>query len=289
MKTDKLTQYSNLSYSNQNNTPYVSFPVLEQFDFIKHGCSTKLGGVSEGIYESMNLGFCRGDKEENVFENYRLFCQSLGINPEHLVFTDQVHMDVIRVATKADQGMGIRWKRSYAEVDGLITNETNVPLTIFFADCVPIFFVDPVKKVIGATHSGWRGTVKKIGAKTVSRMEQEYQSKPEDIIAVIGPCICKNCYEVSSDVAHEFASEFTKEQCDLFLEKKPCLNEQEQKYQLDLWEANRLILLEAGLQPEHIIVSELCTMCRCNLFFSHRATKGQRGSMVGVIMLSEGG
>lgn len=285
MKTEKLTHNSNLTYSNQNHTPFISFPVLEQFDYLKHGCSTRLGGVSEGIYESMNLGFHRGDQEENVFENYRLFCEGLGVNHKNLVFTDQVHKDHIRIATKADRGMGIVRKRSYSEIDGHITNEANVPLVVFFADCVPIFFFDPVHKAIGATHSGWRGTAEKIGAKTVAKMEEAYHSKPEDIIAVIGPCICKKCYEVSEDVALEFMKQFTLEQCDLFLRQNPCLEYQEQKYQLDLWEANRLILLEAGLIPEHIVVSELCTMCRSNLFISHRATKGQRGCMAGVIEL----
>jgi YfiH family protein len=157
----------------------------------------------------------------------------------------------------------------------------------FFADCVPILYVDPVAKAIGATHSGWRGTVEKIGAKTVYQMEQEFNSKPEDVIAVIGPCICKKCYEVSEDVAFQFMNHFTKEQCDLILDKKPCHTNQEQKYQLDLWEANRLILLEASLKPEHIVMSELCTMCHSNLIFSHRATKGQRGCMIDIIELKE--
>jgi YfiH family protein len=283
MKTEKLTQYANLTYSNHNETPYVSFPILEQFDFIRHGASTQLGGVSEGIYKSMNLGFNRGDLEERVFENYRLFCESLGTNEKDLVFTDQVHKDNVRVATSADKGMGILRKRAYSEIDGHITKEEGVPLVIFSADCVPIFYVDPVVKAIGATHSGWRGTVLKIGAKTVYQMELKFQSKPEDIVAVIGPCICKKCYEVSEDVAQEFMVNFKREQWEQFIEKNPRQQEQEQKYQLDLWEANRLILLEAGLKPENIVVSELCTMCRSNLFFSHRATKGQRGSMVGII------
>lgn len=283
MKIEKLSKHANLTYSNQNDTPYVSFPALEQFDFIRHGSSTKQGGVSEGIYKSMNLGFNRGDLEERVFENYRLFSESLGSSHKDLVFTDQVHKDRVRVATSADRGMGIHRKRTYSEIDGHITKEEGVPLVIFFADCVPIFYVDPVVKAIGATHSGWRGTVLRIAAKTVYQMELEFKSKPEDIVAVIGPCICKQCYEVSEDVANEFMNNFTKEQWEEFLQKNPKQDDQEQKYQLDLWEANRLILLEAGLKPENIVVSELCTMCQSNLFFSHRATKGQRGSMVGII------
>lgn len=283
MKTEKLTQHANLTYSDRNETPYISFPILEQFDFIRHGSSTKLGGVSEGIYKSMNLGFNRGDLEERVFENYRLFCESIGSKDEDLIFTDQVHKDIVRVASSQDKGMGIHRKRSYCEVDGHITKEEGVPLVIFFADCVPIFFVDPVVKAIGATHSGWRGTVLKIGAKTVNQMKEKFLSKAEDIVAVIGPSICKQCYEINEDVANEFMSNFKIDQWERFLEKKPKQEGMEQKYQLDLWEANRLILLESGLREENIVVSELCTMCRSNLFFSHRATRGQRGSMVGMI------
>ncbi len=285
MKREKLTNYADLVYPDQKDTPYISFPILEQFDFIKHGFSTRLGGVSSGIYESMNLGFRRGDDDANVFENYRRLCDSIGVDDHKLVFTDQVHKANVRVATASDCGKGIRKERTYSEIDGHITNQPGVPLLIFSADCVPILYVDPVTKSIGATHSGWRGTVQKIGAVTVEEMKKQFHSNPADIIAVIGPCIGKECYEVSEDVAKAFESKFTKEQCEAFLTCNGANQNNEIKYQLDLWEANRLILKEAGLTDENIVVSELCTMCRSNLFFSHRATQGKRGSMVGIISI----
>lgn len=268
--------------ANIESTPYLKFPVLEQFDFIKHGFSTKLGGVSKGIYESMNLGFHRGDDDSNVRENYRLICESIGINANDLVFTDQVHKANVRVATKNDLGKGILHKRDYKEIDGHITNESGVPLLVFAADCVPIFFVDPVKKAIGATHSGWRGTVQKIAKVTVEEMRENYDSNPEDIIAVIGPCICKDCYEVSKDVADAFKSEFKEEEVDTFLTAKS-----DEKYQLDLWEANRLILQNAGLTNEHITVSSVCTMCNPDLLYSHRRNGDQRGSLAGFLSIQD--
>lgn len=268
--------------SNIESTPFLKFPALERFDFIKHGFSTKLGGVSQGMFESMNLGFNRGDEDENVRKNYELICDSIGIEAKDLVFTDQVHKANVRVVTKNDVGKGIVSKRDYKEIDGHITNEVGVPLLVFAADCVPIYFVDPVKKVIGLTHSGWRGTVLKIGKQTVIEMEKNFGCKGQDIVAVIGPCICKDCYEVSKDVADAFAREFTKEEINTFLFEK-----QGEKYQLDLWEANRLILLEAGLVNEHITVSSVCTMCNQDLLFSHRGSGGKRGSLAGFLSITE--
>lgn len=285
MKRTQLTPYADLVYPDRNDTPYVSFPIFEQFDFIRSGFSTKLGGVSSGIYESMNLGFHRGDLETNVRENYHRICQSIGIKENDLVFTDQVHKANVRVVTRKDCGKGIVKERDYREIDAHITNEPNVPLLVFCADCVPILYVDPIKRAIGATHSGWRGTTQKIGARTVQRMEEEYGCNPEDIIAVIGPCIGKDCYEVSQDVADEFKLSFSRNEWKQILSQVTTSKEQSPKYMLDLWEANRIILKEAGLKEKHIIISELCTMCHQDLFFSHRGTNGQRGSMAGFISM----
>lgn len=279
----KLTKHAVLK--NVGSVPYVSFPIFEQYSFLKHGFSTRLGGVSSGIFESMNLGFRRGDYEDLVMENYERICQSIGIKAENLVFTDQVHKANVRVATKEDRGMGIKKERTYREIDGQITNQEEVSLLTFTADCVPLFFVDPVNKAIGLTHSGWRGTVSKIGQVTIEKMKMEYHSKSEDILVVIGPCICKNCYEVSDDVAKEFKEHFTKLQWETFLFPQEEVSEEGQKYQLDLWEANRQLLLEAGVPSEHIVKSELCTMCRQDLFFSHRGSQGQRGSLAGFMSL----
>ncbi len=263
--------------------PFVGFAAFEQYDFLRYGFSTRLGGVSRGIFASMNLGFRRGDEEENVIENYRRICESMGIVPEHLVCNDQVHKTNVRIAGSADYGMGYCRERTYAEVDAHITNEPGVPLVVFGADCVPLFFVDPKKKVIGVAHAGWKGTVGKIGAATVYRMAEVYGCAPEEIEVVIGPSIGVCCYEVGEEVAgavrENFAFASVAEEAQILI-KKP-----NGKYMFDLWEANRRTLLAAGVQDAHITKSGLCTMCRQDLFFSHRATEGKRGSMAGFLML----
>ena len=151
---------------------------------------------------------------------------------------------------------------------------------IFFANCVPLFFYDPVKQAVGASHSGWRGTVRRMGACTVEAMQREFGSKPEDIYAVIGPSICQKCYEVSEDVIDEFKKTFDEKYWMNLWEAK-----ENKKYQLDLWEANRIVLEEAGIPADQIEISEYCTCCRSDVLFSHRATNGHRGNLSGVITL----
>lgn len=268
--------------TNLETTPYLKFPAIEKYDFLRHGFSTKLGGVSRGVFATMNLGFGRGDSERNVRRNYDLLCNSMGIQAKNLVFSDQVHKANVRVATKKDCGKGILYQRDYKEIDAHITNEPGVSLLVFAADCVPIYLVDPVKKAIGLVHSGWRGTVLKIGKETVKKMTEEYGCQAEDMVAVIGPCICKECYEVSRDVAEAFHAAFSEEDTRKFLEQTG-----EDKFHLDLWEANRCILSEAGLKSENITVSGMCTMCHSDLLFSHRKTNGRRGSMAGFLTIVE--
>lgn len=272
-------------------TPYITFPAFESFDRLVCGFSTRLGGVSRGCFASMNLGFARGDSEENVMENYRRLCKNLGIVPERLVFTDQVHNTVVRQATAADCGKGMIYQRDYSGVDGHITNESNVPLLVFGADCVPVFLYDHAQHAIGAVHAGWKGTAGKIAAVAVKRMQEAFGSRAKDIIAVIGPSIGSECYEVGKEVADVFYQVFYNVEGIVQKKQKESSTEETnsaadlEKYMLDLWEANRYVLMEAGVLSENISVSGLCTMCRQDLFFSHRATNGRRGSMAGFIML----
>lgn len=259
----------------------ITFPELSKVKFIKHGFSTRLGGVSEDYLNSMNLSFSRGDREENVIENFKRICNCIEIQVEDLVFSDQVHDTKIHVATNVDRGKGIVKEKELVGMDGLITNVANLPLVTFYADCVPLYFVDTKKKAIGLSHSGWKGTVNKMGLKTVEAMKKAFSSTPKDIIVVIGPSICRDCYEVSEDVAIEFKNSFSKEQVDAFLEEKP-----NQKYQLDLWLANKYILLEAGIPEENITISDICTCCNSTLLYSHRATGGKRGNLAAFLSLS---
>ena len=291
-----------------NGVTYLTFPGLEKTEAVRHLFSTREGGVSEGIYASLNFSYKRGDKKEAVDENFRRIAAVLGCGTEDMVCSDQTHTDHIRLVTAKDRGKGVVKPKDYRDVDGLITQEKGIVLCTFFADCVPLFFVDPVKKAIGLSHSGWRGTVQKIGKKTVEEMGKAFGTKPEDIHAAIGPSICQDCYEVSEDVIEEFRKAFPRMEesggisgvheefrgracredgignsssrsepreraCSLWFPTKPG------KYQLNLWEANRQVLLEAGIPTSHIEVTDICTCCNPQFLFSHRASHGQRGNL----------
>jgi conserved hypothetical protein TIGR00726 len=266
--------------------PFIEFPVLCEIPFIIHGFSTRLGGVSTGMFSSMNLGSGAPpyqDDPDKIRENFIIISESLGVDPESLVLSDQVHKTDIRIVDENDRGKGFSRPRDYEEIDGLITNTPGVTLVTKYADCVPLFFVDPVKKAIGLSHSGRKGTVGRIGEKTVNEMKKAFGSNPEDIIAVIGPSICMDCYEVGEDVADEFRNEFSiKDEDNGILQRNS-----RGRYQLNLWEANRIVLSEAGLLPENIHISEVCTCCNDDLLFSHRKSGGKRGSLAAFLAIKK--
>ena len=268
--------YANKNHSTiineKNGVVYLTFPKLAAAG-VRHGFSTRMGGVSKGYLGTMNLSFTRGDREENVRENFRRIADAIGFREEQLVFSAQVHETKIRKVTAANRGEGIT-KETAPGIDGLATDEADVPLYTSYADCVPLLFYDPQKKVVAMAHSGWRGTAARIGAKMVHFMEKEYGSRAENIIAAVGPSICRKCYEVSEDVAQAFREAFRPEQFPLLFDEKG-----QGKYQLDLSEANRIILTEAGILPEHLDVTDLCTCCNHDKLFSHRASHGKRGNM----------
>lgn len=265
----------------ENGVSYLTFPGLERTGVVRHLFSTREGGVSEGIYASMNLSYTRGDEKDAVDENYRRIAACLDSVVEDMVCSDQTHTDNIRLVTAADRGKGVTKPKDYRDVDGLITQERGIVLCTFFADCVPLFFVDPVNRAIGLSHSGWRGTVQKIGRKTVEEMGKAFGTKPEDIHAAIGPSICQDCYEVSEDVIEEFRAVFPGKLWEsLFYPTKPG------KYQLNLWEANRQVMLEAGIPETQIEVTDLCTCCNPDFLFSHRASHGKRGNLGAFMKLS---
>ena len=259
---------------------YLSYPLLEQTLIVYHGFSTRIGGVSEGIFSSMNLSFSRGDDEACVRENFKRMAETIGVEPNSLVFAAQTHTTNVRKVTAEDKGKGIVYPLDYQDVDGLITNEPGICLTTFYADCVPLFFIDPVHKAIGLSHSGWRGTVGKMGQETLRRMTEEYGTEAEDVIAAVGPSICQDCYEVSEDVIEKF-----KEAFDEIYWRELFYKKENNKYQLNLWKANEIILLEAGVRKENIAVTNVCTNCNSDVLFSHRATKGERGSLAAFMAL----
>lgn len=266
----------------KNGVLYFSFPRLSKLTFCVHGFSSRIGGVSEGEFAQMNLSFTRGDKEECVRENYRRISSAVGFDHKKIVCSDQTHTNHVRVVTSQDCGKGYLCPKDYKDIDGLITNEPNVVLATFYADCVPLYFVDPVSKVIGLSHSGWRGTVADIASETVRLMTEIYGSKPENILAAIGPSICQDCYEVSEDVIEQFRVKYDRSLWGQLFYRK-----ENGKYQLNLWEACRQNMLGAGILPEHIEVTDLCTCCNPEILFSHRASQGRRGNLAAFLSIKE--
>ena len=261
--------------------PLLHFPLLEKCSFITHAFTTRMGGVSTGDCTSMNLSFTRGDDEAAVRENYRRIAAALGTDAKQFVCSDQTHTTNVRRVTKADAGKGVVIPKDYTDVDGLITNEPGIVLSTFYADCVPLYFVDPVHRAIGLSHSGWRGTVNKMGQVTIEAMKREFGSKPEELYCAIGPSICQDCYEISRDVAEEFMKAFPEHVNDILIQKS------EEKFQLDLWKANEIVMLESGVLPEHLAVTNICTCCNPTELFSHRASNGKRGNLAAFLMIKE--
>ena len=260
--------------------PYLEYPMLRDTGIVKHGFSTRLGGVSGGYYESLNLSFDRGDDPEAVRENFRRIGEAIGVQVEDMVMSKQTHTTNVRVVTEEDRGKGIVRDRDYTDVDGLITNVRGICLVTSYADCVPLYFVDPVRKAIGLSHSGWRGTVGKIGKKTVELMTESFGSDPADILACVGPSICSDCYEVSQDVIDKVKEVFDEALWEsLFYEKG------NGKYQLDLWKTNEEVFQEAGILPEHIAVTNVCTRCNSRILYSHRVQGDKRGNLCAFLAL----
>lgn len=261
--------------------PLLHYPLLEETGIVEHCFTTRLGGVSEDIFSTLNFSFTRGDNPDSVMENYRRVGQVFGKTEADFICTDQTHTtNVLRVG-KEEAGFGVTKPRPYTDVDGLITNELGVILSTFYADCVPLYFVDPVHKAIGLSHSGWRGTVGRMGQKTLEAMKEAFGTKPEDVYAAIGPSICQDCYEISEDVAEHFYKEFERHGDEILI------NKGNGKYQLDLWKTNEIVMLEAGILPEHLAVTNICTCCNPDVLFSHRASQGKRGNLAAFLMLKE--
>ncbi|MCF0130512.1 MAG: peptidoglycan editing factor PgeF [Pseudobutyrivibrio sp.] len=250
--------------------PYYEFEALADTELVRHLFTTRIGGASHGYQESLNLNFNQGDEPEAVRENYHRVAKALGVEDDVIICSMQTHTTNVQRVGAKDAGRGVTKPLDIVDIDGMVTNEPGIVLATFYADCVPLYFVDPVKKAIGLSHSGWKGTVNRMGQATVDKMILEFGSNPEDIIAAIGPSICQKCYEVSNDVAEQFIKEFG---------ESVAYKTDEKHYQLDLWKANELVLLDAGIKKCNIHVSGICTCCHNDIFFSHRASNGKRGNL----------
>ena len=274
-------------YKSGNHTvPLIESPLLQEIRGLRHGFSTRKGGVSKEHLSSLNLGFNLGDEKEKVLENFRILGSLFEAKPEDFVLTQQTHSVNVRHVGREDRGKGIFRERNYTDVDALITNEEGVILTAFSADCVPILFYDKGHRAIASCHSGWRGTHGRILARVIEAMQREFSSKPEEIYIAIGPSICKNCYEVSEDVGEAFLDAFPALR-EMTKNASPIERVSEEKFHIDLWELNRWIALENSIPAENISISGYCTMERPDLFFSHRYSQGRRGVQGAFISLNK--
>lgn len=258
---------------------FLTFKKLEEYKFIRHAFSTRLGGISKNEYKSMNLRINCSDKYENVIENYKLFCSATNIDFNSLTFTSQTHTNNVRLITSKDKGVGIHKPQNMNNIDALTTNEKGITLVTFHADCIPIFIVDPINKAIGLAHSGWRGTASKIAQNLLNVMRENYSSLPQNLICCIGPGIEKSCFEVDDKVLQEFKKSGISNQNKYIQEKS------NDKFLIDLPGLNKQILLDNGVNNNNIFVSDLCTKCSNDLLFSHRQTGNKRGTMAAMIQL----
>ena len=263
---------------------YLVFPELEKTGIVDHMFSTRIGGVSRGCYSECNLSYTRGDEKEAVDENYRRVADALGHGRSlsDFVLSFQTHTTNIRVVTDEDRGKGPDRARDYTDIDGLVTNVPGIILGTFHADCPPVYFIDPVKRAIGLSHSGWKGTKGKIAARTIEKMAENYGTDPKDLICAIGPSICGECYEIGRDVADEFATAFTEKELD---ENRILVPYPDGKYRLYLWNAIKLTLSQAGVKNENIITTDICTRCNPQLLFSHRIHGENRGNLCAFLSL----
>ncbi|MBO7251458.1 MAG: peptidoglycan editing factor PgeF [Oscillospiraceae bacterium] len=241
-----------------------------------HCFTTRYGGVSTGDQASLNLAIGRGDTMENVEKNLCILADALQFDAQKLVMTHQIHSNTVRVVTEADcSGL---CHRNYPECDGLVTNTPGVALLIFTADCTPLLFHDPVTGAVGAAHAGWRGTASGIGAKVVEAMVENFGCRPENIRAAIGPNIAQCHFETDRDVPDAMKAAFGDEVCSFILQRG-------EKYYLDLKAINAMVLRRAGV--EHVEISDRCTYCENDRFWSHRVTQGKRGSQGALIVCRE--
>lgn len=262
----------------RNGVTFFSSDGMDAAGGAAHGFSTRRGGVSEGMWESLNLGTARGDDPDHVRENYRRFFKAIGADGKRVAMTNQVHGGAVRCITTADVRADPYDKVGY-EADGLMTDLPGVALLVYSADCVPILFYDPVRRVAAAVHAGWRGTAAGIATTAVERMREVFGCRPADILAAIGPGIGPDCFETHEDVPNAMTAALSTAVLQHIKIKE------NGKFAVDLKGINAMRLEQAGLDPAHIAVSQICTSCDPGRFWSHRRLGTSRGSMAAAIQL----
>ncbi len=271
----------------ENATPHMrgdllwyTFPLLDAYaDRLIHGFSTRLGGVSEGCYASLNLGLGRGDDLEHVRENYRRLGEAAGFDAAATVISSQTHQVALREVRRADEGKGLFRERDYQDIDGLFTREAGPVLVTTYADCTPLLFYAPDRHIAAVSHAGWRGTAQRMAAVTVERLTAE-GCDPQQLRVVIGPSAGPLRYEVGAECAAAFAA--IRDEAGAVAEP---IEGRAGKFLLNMWRANREVLLESGVLPQHIATAGLCTISHPEIFYSHRVCGDQRGSLAAFIAL----
>ncbi len=257
---------------------FIEIPAFSVFPELIHGFTTRFGGVSTGDYSSFNLNFNRPDPKENVYENYRLLGQAVGVSLEDMVISYQVHDKTVMPVFSEHAGMGITKERSYRNVDGLATQEKDLLLVTHYADCVPLYFYDPVEKVMALSHSGWKGTLLDIGGETVAVLKEKYGCEPSNLHVAFGPHIKACCFEVGDDVAQPFKETFP--WAEMYSTKTA-----KEKWLLDLEGIISQSLMRHGVSADHITGCKVCTRCHSDLFFSHRGSGGKTGTGAAFMMI----
>ncbi|MEE9912227.1 MAG: peptidoglycan editing factor PgeF [Deltaproteobacteria bacterium] len=263
------------SLEKKNSIAYLQAPLMKACDFLTHAFCTRIGGASRDDYKSLNMSFREGDEEFRVLANWDKLSLAFEIPMENFLVLNQVHGDNIFVIKPHGDYFTSRETLNY---DAIVTNRTNLAICIKTADCVPVFIVDRIKKIIAAVHAGWRGSALGITAKVVRLMQNQYGSKPQDLLAAIGPSIGRCCYEVDAPAADAFRQQKNAEDF-LFPGKR------KDRWMLDLVEANRRQLLDGGIPDTNIETSGLCTVCRQDAFFSHRGSGGITGRQINFMMI----
>ncbi len=252
---------------------------LDAFCELAYCFTTRKGGVSTGECQSLNLSWKRRDSVENVRENHTRMAKAMGVEPESIVFVQLTHSDRVLVVDETYRNNGAWWYDIPVGYDAVITQSRNTTLLARTADCGTVLLYDPIKKAIGAVHSGWKGTVKGVIVNAVNKMVEQYGCDPQDIIAVCGPSICKDCFKVHVDCANEFFNAFGKGKYDVALD--------DGRYSIDMWRIMKDQLLSCGIKDENISMAQDCTCCDAENYFSHRRGKGKSGIMLAVIQLKE--
>lgn len=262
----------------KENLLYLEFKNLRDYeDMLVHCFTTRLGGVSEGECSQLNLSFSRKDSRENVLANYRIISEAIGVDFDNIVLSNQVHDNKIKVVEFEDAGKGLVKESDIIGFDGLSTNKPGIPLVTFYADCVPVLILDPVKKAITAVHSGWRSTVKNIAGEALKLMRNQYGSAAGDLVIAIGPSICGECFEVGEEVYRAFLEKFPWSGGHIRLKNG--------KYYIDLQRIIKRVLTDEGVPEQNILISDVCTRCNNDVFYSFRGDGGKTGSLAAIMML----